>query len=227
MNQTLGYYSSARTEIGLLLPEKVDTILEIGCGTGATMAWIRSVRHVEYAVGIELFAAAASEARGTFDEIMVGDLGTLELRFSTSFDVILALDVLEHLADPWSVVEKLRRALTPDGVMLVSIPNVAHFRAVFPLLMRGAWNYDDSGILDRTHLRFFTKETALGLFTSGGFLIEQIEYVRSYPNLFYLFSDNERWRWYSRKIMSRVFPDRLSNFQFLIRARQNLEKAAA
>lgn len=218
MDDALNYYSSTRIEIGPLLPPRIRSILEIGCGTGATMAWIRSIRQIEHAVGIELSATAAREASLTFDEVIVGNVETLGLRFSEPFDVVLALDVLEHLVDPWSVLRRIGNLLSPDGAVLASIPNVAHYKVVIPLLFHGSWDYANNGILDRTHLRFFTRESALTLFTSSGFLIDEIDYVRRYPNLFPKPGSN-RWRWYSLKIMAALLPERMFNFQFLIRAR--------
>ncbi|MDB5666262.1 MAG: ubiG 2 [Cypionkella sp.] len=89
------------------------------------------------------------------------------------FDVILCLDVLEHLADPWSVVRRLHEALAPDGVIVASIPNIRYFEASFPLFFRGKWTLRDSGVLDRTHLRWFVKQTACELMTSSGLVLEK------------------------------------------------------
>ncbi|HEY5799629.1 MAG TPA: methyltransferase domain-containing protein, partial [Burkholderiaceae bacterium] len=80
----------------------------------------------------------------------------------------LAMDVLEHLTDPWRAMEQLAALLKPGGRLIASIPNVRNWRAVFPLLFAGRWTYAPAGILDRTHLRFFTRSSAIALATGPG-----------------------------------------------------------
>jgi SAM-dependent methyltransferase len=83
---------------------------------------------------------------------------------NSQFDVILCLDVLEHMVNPWGAVDRLvSRYLAPGGALVVSLPNVRHYSVVLPLLLQGRWDYQDAGLLDRTHLRFFTRDTALRL----------------------------------------------------------------
>ncbi|HEX2117001.1 MAG TPA: class I SAM-dependent methyltransferase, partial [Alphaproteobacteria bacterium] len=148
------YFALARREIGPLLPEKMDHVLEVGCGAGGTLSWLKASRSVSYAAGVELMPSAAERARAVCDEIVVGDVERVTLPFAPgSFDLILALDVLEHLVDPWSAVRRLHGLLRPGGYLIASVPNVAHYSVSLPLL-RGRWNYVRSGILDGTHLRF-------------------------------------------------------------------------
>ena len=94
-------------------------------------------------------------------------------------DLILALDVLEHLVDPWSVVRKLDRVLRPGGALIASIPNVRHHSVLVPLLFRGRWRYMPMGPLDRTHLRFFTRSTAIDLVESSGMRVDKMDSVMS------------------------------------------------
>jgi 2-polyprenyl-3-methyl-5-hydroxy-6-metoxy-1,4-benzoquinol methylase len=89
-------------------------------------------------------------------------------------DVLLLLDVLEHLRDPWTRLTELRTLLTPTGVVIASIPNVRNIKVLRPLLVSGEWQYQSSGILDRTHLRFFTRRTVLELFAGAGYEIQTI-----------------------------------------------------
>jgi len=104
-----------------------------------------------------------------------GDIENLELPFPpASFDTILLLDILEHLVDPWAAVAKLTPLLRPRGTMIASIPNVRYYKVVLPLLLRGEWTLRDNGILDRTHLRFFVKETAIDLMTSSGLRLDSV-----------------------------------------------------
>lgn len=169
------YFDKARYEIEPLLPAHAGRVLEIGCGTGQTMQWLRGTGRVGQAWGIELFESAALRAREHFEQVVVGDAETqCSSAFDgLTFDMILCLDVLEHLVDPWSCVRALERRLVPGGRLVISVPNVRCLKVVLPLLFRGDWQYSDKGILDRTHLRFFTRRTALALVSSGGLRVDQ------------------------------------------------------
>jgi Methyltransferase domain len=82
----------------------------------------------------------------------------------TPFDTILCLDVLEHMVDPWQVVHRLvTQHLAPGGTLVVTVPNIQHHTVVLPLLLKGRWQYEEAGILDRTHLRFFSRHSAVSL----------------------------------------------------------------
>ena len=163
------YYSHVRDEIAQLLPNRVNRILEIGCGHGETLAWIKRSKGAQFACGVELFSDSAAAAVQKLDWVVTGNFETIELPPEMKdFDVILCLDVLEHFVDPWKSIQKLDVLLRPGGVLIASIPNVRYFRVVFALLFQGRWDYQDSGILDRTHLRFFTRRSALELLQCSG-----------------------------------------------------------
>lgn len=159
------YFTHARQEIESLLPEYFDRVLEIGCGSGATLGWLRQAYHTKRTVGIEVVQQAAEMARNFVDEVHCLDFERDDLPTSgPRFDLILCLDVLEHMVDPWAAVDRLvRQYLELGGTLLVSLPNVRHYSVVLPLLFGGRWGYQDAGLLDRTHLRFFTRGSALDL----------------------------------------------------------------
>jgi SAM-dependent methyltransferase len=213
-------YSKRRMEIAPLLPSNIDTILEIGCGAGETMSWLRSLRPVGYAAAVELSAEAGATARSVFDDVEISDIASARMAFDTDrFDLILALDVLEHLTDPDRALQALRDRLKPTGVIIVSLPNVAHYAVSMPLLFRGRWDYADEGLLDRTHLRFFTKRTALRMVEDNGLVVARVGYNHRYPSIFHPFGlRGQKWRWYSHRLMQRilVWPPHLFNYQFLI-----------
>jgi 2-polyprenyl-3-methyl-5-hydroxy-6-metoxy-1,4-benzoquinol methylase len=171
------YFGNSRREILPLLPEKVGSIFEFGCGSGDTLSFLKSNGTCEWAGGVELFPDAARRAREKgLDLVIEGDLESVDIPIGrNSLDVILCLDVLEHLSDPWRTVELLTNFLKPGGSVIISIPNVRHHSVVVPLLTRGAWEYADQGLLDRTHLRFFTKKTAVELAQSSGLTVLQIK----------------------------------------------------
>jgi predicted TPR repeat methyltransferase len=144
-------------------------LLDLGFGTGEFSRRIRPrCRHLS---GIEADPAAASAARDVFDDLFVGDLleGLGKAR-GGPFDVIVAGDVLEHLARPEDAMGPIRALLAPGGRLLVSLPNVANVTTRLALLA-GRFDYQDRGILDRTHLRFFTWKTARALLEDGGFRV--------------------------------------------------------
>lgn len=159
------YFAHARKEIEPLLPKKCDRVLEIGCGSGATLGWLRQQKGATHTVGVEIAESAAKTARNVVDEVYCLDFEHHDLPGDDQqFDLILCLDVLEHMVDPWAVIDRLAsRYLDTGGALVVSLPNVRHYSVVLPLLFGGRWDYEDAGLLDRTHLRFFTKASAKAL----------------------------------------------------------------
>ena len=173
-----GYFSNARREILELLPSDADKILEIGCGTGETLSLIKSAGLCRWVGGIELSPEAAQRAQGQLDWHLEGNVEQLEIPLEDgSIDVILCLDVLEHLVDPWKMISRLHRKIKPGGALIASIQNVRNFRVVLPLLVNGTWNYQDWGLLDRTHLRFFTKSSSRELVECSGLAVDRIETI--------------------------------------------------
>ena len=119
-------------------------------------------------------AVAAAKAETRLDRVIVGS-AEIELPFAEeSFDCIIFNDVLEHLVDPWMAVNRFARTLRKGGCMVASIPNVRYFRVLKALVQDKTWVYADKGVLDRTHLRFFTKKTIPGLFEPAGLHIETL-----------------------------------------------------
>lgn len=165
------YFAHARKEISHLLPKNCGRVLEIGCGSGATLGWLRQNHHAVRTVGVEIAEAAANKARSFADGVYCLDFEQHDLPGGVQkFDLVLCLDVLEHMVNPWTVVDRLAtRYLETGGTLIVSLPNVRHYSVVLPLLFGGRWNYEDAGLLDRTHLRFFTKASAKALLSHPQF----------------------------------------------------------
>lgn len=153
-------------------------VLELGCGAGhVTAALVEAGCSV---VGIEHDAAAAEVAAQIAEEVLVVDLTRPhELTAALGdrrFDVVCCGDVLEHLPDPAGVLTVARRALRPGGTVVISLPNVAHIDVKLHLL-QGRFDYRDNGLLDRTHLRFFTRDTIVGLLDEAGLELVELRRV--------------------------------------------------
>lgn len=169
------YFSHARREILPLLPPKFSRIFELGCGDGSTLRMIKSHFEVSFCAGLDIDGRSIAGAKQHLDLAVQENIEQTELPDAVrDIDVILCLDVLEHLADPWRVVGMLHQRLSGSGVIIASIPNVRYFRVSLPLVFNGSWELADAGILDRTHLRFFVKKTAVDLMTSSGLHLQQL-----------------------------------------------------
>ncbi|MFC6714865.1 class I SAM-dependent methyltransferase [Branchiibius cervicis] len=171
--QSSSYQEEARPEVLPYLPPGASAVLDVGCGPGGFGKTLRARYPTARIVGVEPVASQADTARTDhgFDEVLNGYFPDVLAQRADRFDVITFNDVVEHIIDPWSVVDGLHERLTPDGHVVASIPNVQFVWNLTDLLA-GRWDYQDWGILDRTHVRFFTRSTALSLFTEHGFEVE-------------------------------------------------------
>ena len=148
-------------------------VLDLGSGAGLFARRVRPV--CRYLAGVELDPEAAKEGAPFFDEAVTGDLLDGVTRpWREPFDVIVAGDVLEHLPRPEVLLGSLKRLLKPDGVLLLSLPNVANITVRLGLLF-GRFRYAPRGILDRTHLRFFTRRTGRALLEENGYRVLRID----------------------------------------------------
>ncbi len=163
-----------------LLVSRIDfrqpalAVLDVGCAGGGNLMRLMQFRPDTERCGIELNAGAARVA-GCFGEIMNVDITTLDRPdWEGKFTHILCGDLLEHLTDPLPVLKMLGRFLRPDtGRLFVSLPNVLHY-SIWWEMLRGKWTYQDNGILDRTHLRFFTRQSGLALMAEAGLTAEVV-----------------------------------------------------
>jgi 2-polyprenyl-3-methyl-5-hydroxy-6-metoxy-1,4-benzoquinol methylase len=168
-----GYYGHVRSEIAPLLPTEARRIVDVGCGSGATLAWLRSLYPRAHTIGLEGNSALHETVAGNADTAITVDLASDDIPDLGAPDLMLFLDVLEHLPDPVGALRQLSAGLVPHGVIIVSVPNVAHVSVAVPLIVKGEFRYRDAGILDRTHLRFFTRSTTEALLKEAGFVADQ------------------------------------------------------
>ena len=180
MNQSIlqtpkeSYYTHTCLDMISMLDAIPETVLEVGCGTGNTLRYLKK-QGTRETFGIELDSTMAEVAMRQVDHVAVGDIEAMEWPFAGKlFDCIILGDVLEHLRDPWSVLRTLSELLISNGQVVASLPNVRFYGVSIPLLFGGRWTYAEEGILDRTHLRFFTRKTAIELIASAGFEIRKV-----------------------------------------------------
>jgi len=174
-NKPQGYYDNVREEMLKYLPETAKKILDIGCGNGAFSSLVKEKNNAEV-WGIELMEEEAKVAVTVLDKVLVGNCEKhIEGLPEQYFDVIYLNDVLEHLVDPYSVLEILKSKLAPNGVVISSIPNVRFFRTFSKVLFAKDWKYEGHGVMDKTHLRFFTGKSIRRMYEELGYTISTHE----------------------------------------------------
>lgn len=166
LNKPSDYFEHARMDVLRCLGSVEDkSILELGAGGGYTLAHAKTVGKAAYVAGVELMSLEGTvQQNDVLDEFHIFDLstGVPELNCK-AFDVLLCPDVLEHLTDPWSVLNQWSYYLKPGGRLIISIPNIREISVLWKIAVRGDFGYTPDGILDQTHLRFFARRNAKGI----------------------------------------------------------------
>lgn len=207
------YFANVRPEVCDLASGAGLRVLDVGCGSGMVGAELRRRGVARLVHGIEVDSVAAEAAAERLDAVWVGDLEDFDLSTTQPpYDLVIAADVLEHLRDPWIMLHRITELVGSGGILVASVPNIRHIRVVFDLAIRGRFDYRDEGVLDRTHLRFFTRRSIVALFEGSGLEIERL--IRRVPP--------ERSGW--KRAIAALGGD-FANTQFLIRARRSLRRA--
>jgi 2-polyprenyl-3-methyl-5-hydroxy-6-metoxy-1,4-benzoquinol methylase len=194
-NKPQGYYDNVRSEMLKYLPASAKKVLDIGCANGAFASLVKEKNKAEV-WGIELMEDEAKVAVSVLDKVFIGNCEKyIDGLPEHYFDVIYLNDVLEHLVDPYSVLETLKSKLAPNGVVISSIPNVRFFRTFSKVLFSKDWKYEDHGVMDKTHLRFFTGKSIRRMYEELGYSVlthEGINITKSIKpilyNIFFLFT---------------------------------------
>ena len=179
------YPFDERREVLPFVPVSARVVLDVGCGRGGFGFALRREGPARTLWAVEPDPDLAAEAAHHYDGMLTGTYPeALDSDGSgrpagpdgpgVRFDCIVFNDVLEHLVDPWAVLRDTVRHLAPGGTVVASIPNVRNARTVARLVVRGDWTYVDMGVLDRTHLRFFTRRTVRALFEDSGYEVEAL-----------------------------------------------------
>jgi 2-polyprenyl-3-methyl-5-hydroxy-6-metoxy-1,4-benzoquinol methylase len=169
------YFSGARRRFVDDLPRNTAARwLEVGCGGGNTAAYAMAEGKCGWCCGVELCSGPAAEAAIKLQQVIVGDIEKLTLDLPTaSFDILILSEVLEHLSDPASVLKKLRGLMKPGAIVMAGSPNVCH-ASVVRMLLKGDWDYQREGIMDATHLRWFSPRSYRALFEKAGYIVDHV-----------------------------------------------------
>lgn len=170
-NPRAKYFGYARPEVAALVPSTADRVLDIGCAAGFLGGSLKE-RGVSEVWGIELDEDAATAARERLDQVLTGDVLSVGATLRDGyFDAVIMADVLEHLVHTEKTLAMVRRILAPEGKLVLSLPNIRHWSTV-RMLLEGDWAYQDAGLMDRTHLRFFTLRSATLAVEAAGFTVD-------------------------------------------------------
>lgn len=176
-NSIADYYIAERPEFASFISQfgSFTSAIDIGCAGGALGADLMQRGIARNCDGIEPFADAAFMAQTVLGRVWQGRLENLANDIPwPQYDLAIMADVLEHLVDPWAVLKELHNRTSSNCRLALSVPNVRHYKVVLPLLFRGEFRYQNQGILDRTHLHFFTRDSLIETLIDCGWRIQGI-----------------------------------------------------
>ena len=176
INGGYAYGDWSRDEVLPFVPD-CPRILDVGCSFGGFGELLKRRASAPVVWGVEPEGDAATVAADRLDRVIIGEYPQA-LSVGERFDCVIFNDVLEHMVDPWKTLRETLNFLEPSGVVVASIPNVRFGPVVSNLLLRGKWTYTDIGVLDRTHLRFFTRSSMKELFFESGYIVQEIHPIR-------------------------------------------------
>jgi 2-polyprenyl-3-methyl-5-hydroxy-6-metoxy-1,4-benzoquinol methylase len=184
--EIVGYYQQSRSEMLVFLPPDPKRLIDIGCGEGLFGVAVKALFPACETWGIEPVAKAAEKAALRNDRVIHAPLDDSAELPTAYFDVVTMNDVLEHMTWPEPALATAKRILRPDGSLVLSLPNVQFLLNVLDLVKRNDWEYKDSGVLDRTHFRFYTAKSAVRLLEQNGFKVERVTGINPMrPKLIY------------------------------------------
>lgn len=178
-DKSKSYFSNIRHDLLALLSEsdKNLKVMEIGAAYGETLYYIKSKGIASEVVGVDIFEDKKNkENYKNIDRFIFGNIENIDFpEYYNYFDLILFPDVLEHLIEPKNALSKAHKYLKSDGIIIVSMPNIRHYSAIKKIFIKGDFSYEESGIFDTTHLRFYCRKNIKELLESSGFktIIEQ------------------------------------------------------
>lgn len=210
-------YVGLRPDILKLVEGKDLRILDIGCATGTNGIWIKKNLNVELLVGLEIDTEMAEVAKKSYDEVYNVDIETanIDITFlNYSFDYVILGDILEHLKDPWNILLQVKTILKQNGKAIISVPNIQHIETFIQVYMKGKWAYNERGIFDKTHIRFFTLKNIEDLVSFAGLKVEKVS-----RNFRFRDRIGSKYPLKSGKILNGLFRN-LFTFQYIVLCRK-------
>jgi 2-polyprenyl-3-methyl-5-hydroxy-6-metoxy-1,4-benzoquinol methylase len=164
------YYQNVRTDMLSLIEDKKNLkVLEIGAAEGNTLLYLKEKGIASYVSGIELVSIPNSNQNSDkIDSFAIANIETDKVELEKDYDLIICGDVLEHLVNPWKTLRLLKDHLKSGGMIIYSLPNIRYIGALIKIFLLGSFKYEEHGIFDRTHLRFFCKKDAINLSSESG-----------------------------------------------------------
>jgi 2-polyprenyl-3-methyl-5-hydroxy-6-metoxy-1,4-benzoquinol methylase len=215
------YFEYERREMLVLIPAHAGRVLDVGCGSGRFGQLVKQECGAEV-WGIEPSFRACREAKNSLDHVIHAQFGESLSLPKQAFDAVVFNDVLEHMADPWAALEFTKELLTGRGVVVASIPSIRHFPTVWRLVVRKEWCYQEAGTLDRTHLRFFTRQTIEKLFQDTGYRVDLLRGIRPLHSMDGDYDTYRLWRYFKLlNIITLGYINDMKFLQYAVRAQPN------
>jgi 2-polyprenyl-3-methyl-5-hydroxy-6-metoxy-1,4-benzoquinol methylase len=169
------YFANARNDIVQRITTGPDaSILQLGCGAGGTGRAMLAAGKAGRYVGMELSEAAAAAAAEHLGQVLIGDVEGMDLAaLEGQFDAFIISEVLEHLRNPWTTLQRLVACLKPGGLIFASSPNISHWMVIRDLLA-GRFDYAGTGVMDEAHLRWFTPTSYRQMFERAGVTVDSV-----------------------------------------------------
>ena len=176
------YFEGENEAILNYLPNHLSLVLDVGCSAGGFGKLLKDKGLTVW--GIEPIAHAANQAKSKIDHVIndIFDEKILNIIQDQKFDCIFFIDVLEHMVDPYSAINFSKKILKSNGYIISSIPNVLRYSNILNILKKQDWEYVEAGIMDKGHLRFFSKKSITRLFKESGFTILTMDGINPHCN---------------------------------------------
>jgi 2-polyprenyl-3-methyl-5-hydroxy-6-metoxy-1,4-benzoquinol methylase len=203
------YFQETRPEMLPFIPAHCRRVLDVGCGAGGFGESLKRIRETEV-WGLEPVQSAAEKAMSRLDRVIQSAFDPESDLPAGSFDCVIFNDVLEHMFAPDKALAYARTLLAPEGVVVASIPNIRSFPAIWQLLAHARWEYEDCGVYDKTHLRFFTRSSIVNMFELEHYAIETICGINAYVG----FPNASRRLWAAYKVTNALFLGKFGDMKF-------------
>ncbi len=170
-------HDSHNPDLLKLMPHDAKRVVEIGCSSGALAREYKNNNPDCFYIGVEIDEEYAGLAKRYCDEVYTGNIETIDNETWNKLaaaDCFVFGDTLEHLQDPWKVLKRIRSCIPLTGSIVCCVPNAQHWSLQVRLNI-GHFRYEESGLLDKTHLRWFTRQTLIELFFDTGFVVNHIQ----------------------------------------------------